>query len=363
MRLLFEFGHPAHVHTFKYSIIELKKKGHKIKIAVRDRENMVKSLLDIYGFEYEEMVPTVTGMVRKGIGVIKNDWKLYQIAKRFNPHIFINLGSAYSPHVSFLTGKKNIHFTDSEPTRLQIYLGIWFTDSIITPDLFSRSLPKKKHIRVKAYKELGYLHPNRFQPAESVLDDLGVSKDEKFVVLRFGAFDASHDLGITGFTPQDKIKLLNTLKKYAKVFISSEKPLRGKFKKYELPTTVEKIHDVLNYTSLLVSDTQTSTTEAACLATPAIRSNKWVGPNDMTNFIELENDYGLIFNIRDPDKAIRKAVELIKKDNLKNEWRKKREKLLKNKIDITSFFVWFIGNYPESHWIMKRNPEYQNRFR
>ena len=83
----------------------------------------------------------------------------------------------------------------------------------------------------------------------------------------------------------------------------------------------------------------------------------------MSNFKELENDYGLIFNIREPGKAIKKAEELIKKDDLKKEWKKKRDKLLKDKIDLTSFFVWFIGNYPKSHKIMKKNPDYQNKFR
>ena len=48
MKVLFEVGHPAHVHLFKYVILELEKGGHIIKIAVRERENMVKSLLEKY---------------------------------------------------------------------------------------------------------------------------------------------------------------------------------------------------------------------------------------------------------------------------------------------------------------------------
>ena len=33
---------------------------------------------------------------------------------------------------------------------------------------------------------------------------------------------------------------------------------------------------------------------------------------------------------------------------LKEEWQKKRERLLHDKIDVTSFWVWFVENYPES---------------
>ena len=36
--------------------------------------------------------------------------------------------------------------------------------------------------------------------------------------------------------------------------------------------------------------------------------------------------------------------------------------MLKEKIDVTAFMVWFIENYPESAKIMKENPDYQLRF-
>ena len=49
-----------------------------------------------------------------------------------------------------------------------------------------------------------------------------------------------------------------------------------------------------------------------------------------------------------------KAVELLKRHGLKQEWRSRAEKLLRNKIDVTSFMVDLIGNYPRSFY------EYQN---
>ena len=156
---------------------------------------------------------------------------------------------------------------------------------------------------------------------------------------------------------------MSKFEKYAKVFISTEVPLKGALKKYQLPSKIENIHHVLYYASLVVSDTQTMTTESACLGTPAIRSNEWIGPHDASNFVELENRYGLIYNIRNPNIAIEKAIELIKKDDLKTEWKKKRKRLLNEKIDLTSFLTWFIENYPESHEIMKKNPDYQERFK
>ncbi len=102
-------------------------------------------------------------------------------------------------------------------------------------------------------------------------------------------------------------------------------------------------------------------TEAAILGTPVIRSNSFVGKKDMGNFIELEKKYGLILNIRDPKKVIRKVKELIQNPDLKKEWRDKREKLLENKCDITKFMVWFIENYPQSFKEIREKPN-KNRF-
>ena len=62
-----------------------------------------------------------------------------------------------------------------------------------------------------------------------------------------------------------------------------------------------------------------------------------------------------MFNYFDSDKAMKKAFELINKPNLKEEWKIKINKLLKDKIDVTAFMVWFIENYPNSFQNMKQN--------
>jgi predicted glycosyltransferase len=108
------------------------------------------------------------------------------------------------------------------------------------------------------------------------------------------------------------------------------------------------MHDVLYYAKMLVGDSQTMTTEAALLGTPAIRCNTFVGEHDMGNFIELEQKYGLIFNYDSPAKGIEKALELVGQPGLKAEWARKRERLVNDKIDVTAFMVWFVENFPQS---------------
>jgi len=58
-----------------------------------------------------------------------------------------------------------------------------------------------------------------------------------------------------------------------------------------------------------------------------------------------------------------KIEELLSMRNLKQEWQKRRQKMLADKIDVTAFLVWFVENYPESVNIMKKNPDYQYRFK
>ena len=362
LRLLFDLGHPAHVHCFKNIIKYFINKGYDVKIVVRERENIVGSLLDYYGLKYEELYPNAKGLPRKAIIMLKNDLKLLKIAKKFNPDVFVSFLSVYSAHVSAILNKPHIAFYDSEPAFLILKTSIHFTNVIITPErLRSNIVPKQKHISIKGYKELAYLRPNWFKPNPDVLEMLGISKDEIYVILRFNAFDASHDIGIKGFSLDDKRILVKELEKCARVFISSELKLPNDLERHAIKIPPHRMHDALYYASLLVGDTGTMVTEAGILGTPAIISH----PKSlkMSNFIELEKKYGLIFNIREPRMAIEKAVELIQQSDLKQEWKKKRENLLKEKIDVTAFMTWFIENYPESFKIMKENPEYQERFK
>ena len=121
------------------------------------------------------------------------------------------------------------------------------------------------------------------------------------------------------------------------------------------------MHDALYYASILVSDAGTMTTESAVLGTPAIISH----PRSlkMSNFIELENNYQMIFNILGIDNVIKKSLDLITQPQLKQKWQKKREKLLRDKIDVTRFMTWFIEDYPKSLKAMKEDPSYQERFK
>jgi predicted glycosyltransferase len=360
MKILISIEHPAWAHQFKYLIRELEKRGHSVKV-VAIKKDIDLELMNIFNIRYE-IISNTSGrnIIEKGIIFLKTTLKIYQISKKFKPDIFIGRASPMMAINNFLFRKKHIIFEDSEPSIFCLFICKLFSDVIITPNGFKKNLGKKQ-VRINAYKELFYLHLKYFTPDPTVLSELNLSPNDKFIILRFVAWDAHHDIGRHGI--KNKIEIVKELEKYAPVFISSEASLPTELEKYILPSSPEKIHDFLYYAKLFVSDSQTMTTEAGVLGTPAIRCNTFVGENDMGNFIELEQRYGLIFNYSDQNKAITKAIELVQKPEFKEEWKKKRENLLKDKIDVTAFMVWFIENYPDSFKEMKENLRMQYRFK
>ena len=56
-------------------------------------------------------------------------------------------------------------------------------------------------------------------------------------------------------------------------------------------------------------------------------------------------------------------MELLSYSDLEQEIKKRKEKLLSEKINVTDFLIWFIEDYPESFKIMKENPEFQYQFK
>lgn len=366
MKIAFFINTPAQYHFYGKITHELREKKNSVYLLGRDygeTKNLFEERQTPF-FQYSTPPASKAGKV---LSTPIDILKAYRYLKKLNINIISGFGG-YEVYTSVLLKIPSIVFIDSEYSinrvsyQIQFKLFQPFAKVILTPASYRQNLGDT-HIRVNSYKELAYLHPNYFRPAGDIGSLLGIDKDDEYVLLRFNAFDAVHDLGIGGFRYQDKIKLVHELEKYAKVFISSEAGVPDSIKDRVLKIPKSRIHDVISHAKILVTDTQTMTTEAAILGTPAIRCNSFVGPNDMGNFIELEQKYGLIYNFSDPDIAIQKAIELVQTPNLKQEWQKKRERLLKEKIDITAFMVWFVENYPESFRMMKERPEIQERFK
>ena len=360
MKVLIDIGHPAHVHLFKHFAWEMQDKGHEIFFTCRDKEFEI-YLLEKYGFAYKSFGKKYSSRVGKIWGLIEFDLKEFLAGLNFKPDIFFSHGSIYAAHAAFLLHKPNISMEDTFNFE-QIRLYKPFTRTILTAD-YDHPLKSPKVIHYAGYHELAYLHPNRFTPDRNVLNEIGVHESEKYVILRFVSWKASHDFGHKGISMENKIHAVKEFEKHAKVFISSEAVLPNELQKYKIPIVPDRMHDAIAFASLVVGESFTLLAEAAVLGTPAVLIHE----TKCYYLLEQQQKYRLTFNYTesfdDQIAAIDKSIELLKTQDLKQEWAKKRGMLLNDKINVTSFMVWFVENYPKSFRVMKENPEYQQRFK
>jgi len=361
MRIVFDIGHPAHVHHFKNVIRELKKKDHTIMLLCRDKDVVFK-LLSAYKLNYVVLGKNYKNLIKKAINQLMINLKTLKICMKFKPDLLIGRASPNLAFVSFIFSTPFISFSDTEHAKINFIFSFPFAKTIVTPSCFMKDLGKK-NIRINSYFELAYLHPNYFKPDPNILNLLDVEKNEKYVIMRFVSWKASHDIGCKGLSPKIKIKIVKELSKYAKVFISSEGTLPKDLKPYQVKIPPEKMHDALYYATLLFGESATMASECAVLGTPAIFLDD--AGRGYTN--EEESKYNLVFNftasLEDQKLSIEKAIELLQIQIIKQAFQKRREKILSEKIDVTAFMVWFIENYPESVKIMMNNPDYQFNFK
>ena len=345
MRILIDIGHPAHIHLFKNFAWRMQEKGHKIFFTCRDRE-CVLDLLRVYGFVYDNFGKHYSSVQGKIFGLAKNELQMLNTAIQFKPDIFFSHGSTIAAFTSFIMHKPHIALEDTFNME-QVKLSMLFTDVVLTGD-YPHPYLGKKEIKYPGYHELAYLHPNVFTPDESVLDILGVKKGEKYAIVRFVAWKATHDIGHSGISYGNKIKLVNTLSKHLRVFISSESELPEELKNFQINVPAEQMHNALAFAHLFIGESGTMACESACLGVPSIYlDNKGRGYTD-----DFEKSYGLVYNfsesITDQIAAIKKAEEIALKQNVREDYLTKREKMLADKIDVSAFLIWFVENYPAS---------------
>jgi predicted glycosyltransferase len=341
MKIFIDIGHPAHVHYFKNFCREMRSRGHYITITARDKE-CAHELLDIYGFNYINRGPGAGSLAGKIAYLFKADYMLYKYAKEADPDLFLSFCSPYAAQVSTLLGKPHIAFDDTEHAKLGQLMYVPFTDAICTPYIFDKDFGEKQ-IRFNGFMELCALHPKRFKPNPSILEALDLKKEEKYVILRFVSWNASHDVGERGIPDHKKEELARKLSNYARVFISSEDPLPANLQAYKINIPPDRIHDALYYADLFVGEGATMASESVLLGTPAIYIS-----SIETAFHKMLAEKGLLYDFRNFPGVQEKAVELISNDKIENKHKQKLQAFLADKIDVTAFMVWFVEHYPKS---------------
>jgi len=306
MRFLIDIGHPAHVHYFKNFAAYVSKKGSTVLFTCRNKE-VTKDLLIHYGFNYINFGKSHRSLVGKLCGLFYFTLRVFIVALKYKPDFYLN-ASIYSAFVAWIFRKPHLALEDTF-NKEQVNLYLPFTSCVLTGEYPHPSLGKKE-LMFKGYNELAYLHPNRFKPDISVLEELGIKENEKYVIIRFVSWNASHDIRHTGISYENKIKVVKELSKLAKIFITSEENLPRELQKFKFPLSPDRMHDVLARASLVFGESATMVSEASVLGVPGI----YIDNTGRYYTKEQEEKYGLCFNYsespKDQEKAIKKGIEI-----------------------------------------------------
>jgi predicted glycosyltransferase len=241
--------------------------------------------------------------------------------------VVVSVTGASCVHICKLLGIPTLVFYDTEHASLQLKLTLPFCTYFITPEAFEGRLGKM-HLTYSGFHDLAYLHPNYFQPDPKVLEDLGVMPDERFVILRFVAWKAAHDIGHRGLSLELKRRIIGSIKPHAKIFIVPEANLEAEFDQYRFKLEPSKIFDALYYSTMYICEGGSMATEAAVLGTPSI-------------FKELQNKYDLMYAFQpsQEDEIIKKISDILGDENVKEKWKDRCNALFNSNADVTDWMV------------------------
>ncbi|GAB3035788.1 DUF354 domain-containing protein [Natronobiforma cellulositropha] len=337
MKLIVTIQHPAHVHFYRHAIDELETDGHEVHVFARENDLAV-PLLERYDVPHEVLAGPQDSLFGLARVQATYELKLLRRALSIRPDVMTAIGGVAVSHVASLVGAQSVIFVDNEGATSH-KITIPFADVVCTPKRFGDDYGAKQ-LRYDGFHELAYLHPDRFDPSPERLRRYGVEPDDPYFVLRFRKWDALHDVGENGLSRQGKETLVSLLADHGEVFITSTDPLPPSLEPYRLPVPPHLIHDLLYYADLYAGDSATMATEAALLATPAVRIQSFAAwEDDLSNFVELEEEYDLLRSTHDEVEAFGYVEALVSDEKASERWRRRRDRLLADKLDVTTLLT------------------------
>lgn len=332
MRSLIFNNTPAHVHMYKHVVRTLEDEGHDVLVLARSDE-CTEALLSYYDLPYETYGERSETLHSLAWELPSHLYTIGRLARQFDPDVVFGKGP-YAAAAGTVTRTPTIAVLDTEPS-LDRVVARPFVRAILTPSAFQKDLGSK-HYQFTGVTETAYLHPDVFEPDPSIRDELSVGRDEPYVIVRFNAFNGHHDVGKQGFSLEQRRQLLSELSDRATVFVSDEGGALDltdtEARAFDLHPA--RMHDALAEADLLVADTQTMVTEAALLGTPAIRSNSFVGEDDMGNFVELE-EHGLVRNLESFDEVREQSRDLLADESAVPTWERRRDEYVEGIDNVT----------------------------
>lgn len=358
MKIFIDINHPAHVHYFKNFIKIMEEKGHTF-IVINRNSKIINNLLDIYQINHK---------IRNKRSTKKSFWHtiiyLFGIilacikeSIKNRPDIYLGFGSFPCTFTAFLFQKPVILLDDTEHNNISHLLNKPFNPIVLTPFYYKKRLGKNQ-IYFQAYVEQLYLHPQFYNEQKELPQ---IIKNCNYALVRYIAYDASHDRNIKPITEKVKKQVVKELSKKMRVIVSLEQDTIDEFyKSFQLNNSPDKMHDIIAHSSLFITEGATMASEAGVLGVPYI----YINPLQVGNINEQIKSYPKIasqtlnseqlFEIL--NEKVNQPIESATKADI-------RKSIEKTTINPTNFLVWFVENYPSSFKTMKNNPLYQYNFK
>lgn len=344
MTVLFITGHPAQIHNFRIVKKLLEKSGHKVHW-VSSKKDISFQLLKLYGIDYTAIDKPEKNFFSKVKVLFVNTRIILNVLRKNHVDLIVSRVSPFGSLAGFLSRTPHIALADTESSGIYDTIFSKFVQALITSVSYARTL-RKDQIRIQSNIELFYLHPKHYKPPLKPIAALDLKENEKYALLRFVNWAAYHDKGLSGFSTDNKIKVVKELHKHLKVFISSEGPLPPELEPFRIAISFKDMHDVIANSKLFFGEGASMAAEAAVLGVPAIFLNdNWSG--NAIDLVKHELMYCFKSTSKDQNEAISKAIAIATMKD-KTYYQNKRKIYLDSKIDASSFLCWFIENYPES---------------
>jgi predicted glycosyltransferase len=321
---------------------ELVARGHDVLFTLREKE-CARELLDQYGLKYEVLSQKQTG-VGLAREFVERGARLFRVAERFRPDF---LAGVMGPSIATvgrlrrLLGRDHARiavFYGTEIAKLTNSFVYPLADYVCTPDSY-RGKVRGNHVTYPGYHELAYLHPRRFEPNPDIVREAGIDPGLPYFVLRFVAYQSSHDVGVKTVSDEKKVTLVKALAGHGRVVVSSELPLPTELDANRLKIPASHIHHVLAFSRMLVGESATMAAEAAVLGVPAV----YISPYGRGFTDDLER-YGLVRNFTEErfgDDWLSVVREMVSDPLLADRAKAARERMLRDKVDVTAWMLDF----------------------
>ena len=331
-RILFDLGHPGHFHLFKSAIHYFNAHPDYDVFVTTRNIPMILSLLNAADIQYFILGSKRKSMLGKLFSVLETDIQMLYFVLKNKIDLGLHCGIVLS-HVSFVTAMRSWIFDDDddEVEPLMVKFSHPLSEAVYTPNCIRRKT--KNAIYYPGTHELSYLHGGVVSKVE---------KKEKYSIVRLVAFNGHHDVGHAGLSDGQLSTLVSRLEQNGRVFITSEKPLTGRWEKYRMSISPDKMHAFMSDAMVVVGDSQTMISEAASLGVPAFKCNSFAGALSVPNM--LEEEFGLCFSFKPDqfDRMLQTIGEALENVEFQKRMSSGLLRLRKEKLDTSRLMIYCI---------------------